>query len=58
METVFAARDPVALSRLQSSLTELKLGWPPEAPPAESVLPVTKMQALVSIIELQINKLR
>ncbi len=58
METVFAARDPVALSRLQHSLAELSRAWPPEAPPAESVLPVTKMQALVSIIELQINKLR
>ena len=58
MEPVFASRDPAALLKLEQTLENLAQAWPPEAPPAESVLPVTKMQALVSIIELQINRLR
>ncbi len=50
--------DPEALSKLKESFANLDKAWPAETPPAELVMPVTKMQALVSIIELQLNKLQ
>ena len=58
MEPVLAARDPAGSAKLKQSLAALEQAWPPEEPPRESVLPFTKMQALVSIIELRINRLR
>ena len=57
MAPAYAARNATTWSKLQMTLAELEKAWPPEAPPAQSILPVTKMQALVSIIELQINRL-
>jgi hypothetical protein len=50
--------DPGAVAKLKESFTNLEKAWPEETPPAELVMPVTKMQALVSIIELQLNKLQ
>jgi hypothetical protein len=51
-------RNPEAFAKLNESFEKLEKAWPKEAPPTELVLPVTKMQALVSIIELQLNRLQ
>jgi hypothetical protein len=52
------AKDPAAHAKMKSALAELAAAWPATAPPQTSVLPVTKMQALATIVELQLNKLR
>jgi hypothetical protein len=52
------SKDSKALTKLQDSFGKLAAAWPQEAPPQKSVLPVTRMQALVSVIDLQLNKLR
>jgi hypothetical protein len=43
--------------KINASLKQLQAAWPENAPPNKRVLPVTKMQALVSIIDLQLGKL-
>jgi hypothetical protein len=50
-------RDPENLTKLKDSFAKLEQAWPPETAPATIAMPVTKMQALVTIIELQVNKL-
>jgi hypothetical protein len=57
-EPAFKKNDPESLAKLQDSFGKLEKAWPAEAPPAELVMPVTKMQALVSIIELQLNQMK
>ena len=51
-------RDPAAHRKMTQALADLSAAWPEAVPPESSVLPVTAMQALVTIIELQLNKLR
>jgi hypothetical protein len=51
-------RDPESLAKLKDSFAKLEQAWPPASAPAKIAMPVTKMQALVTIIELQVNKLR
>jgi hypothetical protein len=57
-EPAYAKRSPENLTKLKESLAKLETAWPPESPAAELVMPVTKMQALVSIIELQLTRLQ
>jgi hypothetical protein len=51
-------RNPEGLEKLKDSFAKLEQAWPPASAPATIAMPVTKMQALVTIIELQVNKLR
>ena len=57
-EQQWVAQDAAAYAKLDQSLTELQTAWPGAVPPAKSVIPLTKMLALVTIIELQINQIR
>jgi hypothetical protein len=47
---------PGNLTELKDSFAKLEQAWPVDAPPEKLVLPVTKRQALVSTIELQLNQ--
>ncbi len=53
-----AARDAAAYDKLSQSLAELQKAWPSDKPPEKTTVPLTKMLALVTIIELQINRMR
>ncbi len=50
--------NPATYEKLDRSLTQLQEAWPGELVPDRSVLSLTRMLALVTIIELQINRLR
>lgn len=52
------ARDSKAYYKLDRALDELQKAWPGNLPPEKLVVPLTKMLALVAIIELQINQIR
>jgi hypothetical protein len=52
------AKNPEAYAKMNKALEELFAAWPETVPPDTQVLPVVKMQTLVSIAELQLNKLR
>lgn len=58
IEASAANSNPEAIAKLNASFDLLEKAWPRETPPAGLVMPVTRMQALVSIIELQLNKLQ
>lgn len=58
IEPALAARDPKSLEKVLQSYTTLEAAWPGHAPPEKSVLPVSKMLALVTIIELNLNRMR
>lgn len=57
-EPQWVAQDAAAYAKLDQSLTELQTAWPGAVPPAKSIVALTKMLALVTIIELQINRIR
>jgi hypothetical protein len=58
LEPALAARDAPALEKIKQSWNKLETAWPSAEPPKAAVLPVSKLLALVTIIELQLNKLR
>ncbi len=57
-EGQWVAQDAPAYRKLDQSLTELQTAWPGAVPPSRTVIPLSKMLALVTIIELQINRIR
>jgi hypothetical protein len=57
-EYEWKTKNPAAYDKLELSLQELQTAWPSEIPPPHSVIPVAKMLALVTTIELQINEIR
>jgi hypothetical protein len=51
-------RDSAAHKKLFENLEKLSKAWPQDAPPRKAVLPATRMQAMVSIIDAQLGRLR
>jgi uncharacterized protein YqfB (UPF0267 family) len=51
-------QNSAAYDKLDLSLKELQTAWPSKIPPAKSVIPLTRMLALVTTIELEINRIR
>ena len=51
-------QNPEAYEKLELSLKELQTAWPSKIPPPKLVIPLTTMLALVTNIELQVNKIR
>jgi hypothetical protein len=47
-----------AYDKLELSLQELQAAWPAETPPPGSFIPLDRMLAFVTTIELQINEIR
>jgi hypothetical protein len=58
IQPALAARDAKAVEKILQSWATLETAWPGVKPPETTVLPVSKMLALVTIIELQLNKMR
>ena len=54
----WTTRNSTAFIELELSLKELQTAWPSEIPPAKSVIPLTRMLALVTYIDLQIKTIR
>ncbi len=57
IEPEVAQRDPAAIKKIKTSWAELEKAWPGVQAPAEAAVPVSKLLALVTIIELQLYKL-
>jgi hypothetical protein len=58
IQPTLAARDAKAVEKILQSWATLETAWPGAKPPEVTVLSVSKMLALVTIIELQLNKMR
>ncbi len=50
-------RNPEAYAKMRETLDLLSQAWPHSVPPEDSILPASKLQAYVSIIELRLNML-
>jgi hypothetical protein len=57
-EYEWKTKNPPAYGQLELSSQELQTAWPSEIPPPNSVIPLARMLALVTTIELQINEIR
>ena len=57
-EYEWKTKNPSAYNQLELSLKELQTAWPSEIPPSNSIIPLARMLALVTTIELQINEIR
>ena len=51
----WSSKNPEAFDQLELALNELDKAWPSEAPPANAVMPLTKMLQLAAVIGLQID---
>jgi hypothetical protein len=58
MEPSLRAKNEGAFTKMTETLEKLYKAWPETTPPQKLVLPVTKMQSLVTLAEIQLNKLR
>ena len=57
-EYEWKTKNPAAYDQLELSLQELQTAWPSEIPPPSSVIPLARILASVTTIELQINEIR
>lgn len=57
-EYEWKTKNTAAYDQLELTLQELQTAWPSEIPPPNSVIPLTRILALVTTIELQINEIR
>jgi hypothetical protein len=58
LEPALRQKDNAAFAKMTTTLEKLYTAWPDGKMPEKLILPITKMQSLVSIAELQLNKLR
>jgi hypothetical protein len=52
------SKNPEGFAKMTEALAKLYQAWPSVTPPEKIALPILKMQALVTVAELQLNRLR